>query len=704
MLSPARDRPIESPATANELASESVASGSVLFEPVLHPKVALATANIHDIAVLRDGTIACKTAGGIELFDGSLAPTGTSPAAGDGTIVELPDGRLVLGRKDTLSFHVGQRGEALTKVESSDDLSLFSRFVPTERGFLALAFNGFVVDDGGERRVVKLEGFTHYHGGVPWRGGAALFAFEGIALVGPDGTELRRTTARSPSYQLACADMLVAIDSSQVVVLDAELEVIATIEARVSSGEDLVAFRDGVVLRSYDEATNVTTFLYWRRDGGEQWSVRKPGLLAAPRVVGDRVVLVHYDGGVWIVDGDGTELGHVATKHYCGAVAALGDGIAISERETFGVVWWRPDGSTQQLEHDSAPETMRALSDGRLVTSDAHALLLWDGAGSAPERARVACPMPLEVPLVVQGSLLRVLGPGFFAIRTQNLTGQAQLLSPEAAWRLPLTRDEASTIAQALASRTHEGSPPSFEELAFVLGTTARQLSAAIRARKTALVPPRALPGFEYLGSFASSGALTVSDPCYLGKRAAPGFSLWKKVVGHDGLWHVFVRPDASDPRRNAELVTIHANGFDAVASEGIAMLGVDAGLMGVFDGKCPKPDLDKSIEEGTVAGQGAMVSSGYGDGMYPLFVGTVQGKVAKIRVHFTGEDAELDRSVLSKPQEAATPYSPKTTYVAGDAIAHPKFGTGTVVRLGTDGKIDVRFPDGIKTLVHARK
>ncbi len=674
---------------------------------MLHPKVTPATATIHDIAVLQDGTIACKTTSGIELFDSSLAPADGSPSSdASGELTELPDGRLLVGRKDSLTFHLGRRGEALAKIESSDDLSLFSRFIPTERGFLALAFNGFVVDEGGERRVVRLDGFTHYYGGVPWRGGAALFAFEGIAIVGPDGAELARTTERSPKSPLAGTDMLVAIDTREVVVLDGELKVIATIEASVSSGDDLVAFRDGFVIRSYDDEANVTTIQHWRLENAaavEQWSIRKPGLLASPHVAGDRVVLVHYDGGVWIVDGDGKELGHVATKKYCGAVAAFGDGVAISEREAFGAVWWRPDGSTQTLEHDTAPETMRTLPDGRLVTSDAHALLLWDAAVSAPERARVACPMPLEVPLLVNGSLLRVLGPGFFAIRTKTLTGQAQLMLPDSAWRPPLESDEASAIVKALAARTHEGTAPSFDELAFVLGTTARQLSAAVRARKSALMPPRPLPGFEYLGSFASSGALTVSDPCYLGKRASPGVSLWKKVVGHDGIWHVFVRPDPTDPRSNAELVTIHANGFDAVASEGIAMLGVDAGLMGVFDSKCPKPDLDKEIVEGTVAGQGAIVSSN-GDGMYPLFVGTVQGKVAKIRVHFLGGDAELDRTISSKPQEAATAYSPKATYAAGEAVAHPKFGTGTVVRLGTDGKIDVRFADGIKTLVHARK
>lgn len=47
--------------------------------------------------------------------------------------------------------------------------------------------------------------------------------------------------------------------------------------------------------------------------------------------------------------------------------------------------------------------------------------------------------------------------------------------------------------------------------------------------------------------------------------------------------------------------------------------------------------------------------------------------------------------------------YSAKATFVVGDVIAHPTFGQGRVVRLG-DGKIDVSFPDAVKTLVHAKK
>lgn len=49
-----------------------------------------------------------------------------------------------------------------------------------------------------------------------------------------------------------------------------------------------------------------------------------------------------------------------------------------------------------------------------------------------------------------------------------------------------------------------------------------------------------------------------------------------------------------------------------------------------------------------------------------------------------------------------ARPYSPKTTFAAGDALEHPSFGKGVVVSAQAD-KILVQFTDGERTLVHAR-
>ena len=63
------------------------------------------------------------------------------------------------------------------------------------------------------------------------------------------------------------------------------------------------------------------------------------------------------------------------------------------------------------------------------------------------------------------------------------------------------------------------------------------------------------------------------------------------------------------------------------------------------------------------------------------------------------------DLAITGKPVGTGSmkTYSAKATFAVGDSIAHPTFGTGTVVRVG-DGKLDVSFVDGTKTLVHAKK
>jgi hypothetical protein len=48
-----------------------------------------------------------------------------------------------------------------------------------------------------------------------------------------------------------------------------------------------------------------------------------------------------------------------------------------------------------------------------------------------------------------------------------------------------------------------------------------------------------------------------------------------------------------------------------------------------------------------------------------------------------------------------ARAYSPRETYAAGEVVAHPTFGQGTVVE-ARQGKIDVRFGKEMRTLLHA--
>lgn len=50
---------------------------------------------------------------------------------------------------------------------------------------------------------------------------------------------------------------------------------------------------------------------------------------------------------------------------------------------------------------------------------------------------------------------------------------------------------------------------------------------------------------------------------------------------------------------------------------------------------------------------------------------------------------------------EPARPYKPSEAYAAGEQITHARYGLGEIVNL-RDGKIDVRFDDGMRTLIHA--
>jgi hypothetical protein len=419
-------------------------------------------------------------------------------------------------------------------------------------------------------------------------------------------------------------------------------------------------------------------------------------------------------------------------------------------------VWWHPSKVTTTLEYDGSLAHAVTVPAG-LATSEDDVLHVWRTDVQGPESVPLVTDLPIGVPIVLDGSRLTVEGTQRFSLRVRYAWSKdSHSRSPQYnAWRTPTTRDEAVVIRDRLLARVFDGPLPEvaregtydectrrlaqmplaetvdlfgkslfasstldpetlpyviqarrafLDELADALGTSARQLLACLRARKTKLEPPRIALGFEYLGTFTTSGALVVADPCYLGRKSTPVFELTQKADGLEGLWHAFVRPHAGDADRNAELVAVHENAFDVYASDEIGSIGVDAGCVGVFDKQCPKPNLDYGIDEGIVSGLAVVVSSGYGDGMYPVFVGKSAGKVSKIRAVFIDDAPEVDHFVLQPAGAAAKPYNAKTKFAAGDTIDHVKFGLGAVVRVGADGKIDVRFTDGTRTLIHAKK
>jgi hypothetical protein len=250
---------------------------------------------------------------------------------------------------------------------------------------------------------------------------------------------------------------------------------------------------------------------------------------------------------------------------------------------------------------------------------------------------------------------------------------------------------------------------PFFTELGDALGVSARVLHAAVRARRFPLEPPRPIAGYEYLGSFLSEGKLDVADPCHLRKtsRMPPGvFSLSHPVEGLPGAWHVFVCNGSGDgANRTAELAVIHERGFETPATEPITSIGVDAGVAGVFDRACPSIDMEEDLAiEGLVHGLGAYARSGYGDGVYPVFAGRgagrSQGPVSKLRLSFLSERPQHDATM---PARASKRYAPSVTFAVGDSIEHPKFGTGSVLRVAGN-KIDVEFSGELRTLIHGKR
>ena len=703
---------------------------------MLRPHFALASARIHDVIARRAGGYAVATDTGIELFDDALAPAGRIAAKTYGKLAELTDGRFVM-HAPGLFVVTADRAE---QPEIGDFLQ---SIVITGDGFFAFGAACLVVDRAGARTRVELPRDRTNGGSAARRDGVAVAGIAGLTLLDVAGAEL----ARSEAIYLTKAPMIVG-DVIAVPGLPAAIHLFDDGARKI--GEIAIevgdrgarTFARGLLAHAADGFV-----VYLEPDTGawaERWRVPMPES-GDMFVAGEHVVIVGSTSAS-IVD----VAGNVRYTHetpwlraavpFAGGIALVGDGVA----------WWRDGEPVVELAHDTPPQVIRDVPAG-LVTTEDNVLFVWRTDAQGPEIANVTTDMPLGQPIVVDGQLLVIERTARFSILARTIHGMSVSLRPGThTWRPVATREEAMQVAERLIGRVFDGPmavvPAGddarrtlaqlpiadtvelqgramyaasslegpvleraawargafFDELATVLATKPRLLAAAIRARKLRLDPPRPAPGHDYLGTFTTSGALTVSDPAYVGRKNPPGaFSLSLKIKAVEGLWHVFVRPAAKDPNRNAELAVVHEDAYTTSASEPAGTIAVDSGCAGVFDRACPKRDDNMPVEEGVLGGLGALAWSGYGDGGYPVFIGRTAGKVTKIRISFIDDQPEIDRLIASS--SAAKPYSATAKFVVGEAIEHVKFGRGSVIRI-EDGKIHVRFADATRTLVHGRR
>lgn len=724
----------------------------------LRPHVVVAGAPIRDVVALANGGHALLTDAGIELRDAELRLRAT--IAGDS-----PGYRLKAGPGDRWLVHgwglsrlaEGTVGGGISRVDLGT--ARLRDLVVTESGFLAITTENVLADLGGSRMTVAADGRIE-HGGVAWRGGAAIAGRDGLAILDELGDVVARSSDVTLSGSPVALGTVIAAPTrgDDVALFDERARVVGRI-AEKAARDGITAFASGLLVCARDgddeDGWHVT---YWELLGGQAtraWSFTAAEMLQTPVVIGEWIVIASYETSVALVDHEGEVVDRLELPGRPRHFAAFAGGIALSADGSPDVLWWREGEAPVRLSHDAGVGVVRAGAAG-LVTVEGEALYLWRTDVQGPAPTYITPDVPLHTPIVIGGHRVVVEAAGRFSMRARADHGLFALRRG-ATWRLAATLEEATKIAGRLMSRQFDGPLPAvptdgpydettralaqlplaetvdlhgigmfaasrlepavrmrvgsarelfLAELAAALGTTPRVLRAAIRARNLALAPPQPVHGHEYLGSFTTTGELMVGDPCHIGRKVHPmmGFSLSVKVAAQAGAWHVFVRAGTGSARgRTAELAVVHESGFGVYASECIANFGVDSGTAGVFDRTCPKRDEHTPHEEGVIAGLGAVAWSGFGDGCYPAFAGRHGGRVVKLRLVFIADDPEVDLLIAAPNPAAAKRYAASARFELGDTIEHVKFGLGTVTRVDAGGKIEVKFADETRTLVHAR-
>ena len=61
------------------------------------------------------------------------------------------------------------------------------------------------------------------------------------------------------------------------------------------------------------------------------------------------------------------------------------------------------------------------------------------------------------------------------------------------------------------------------------------------------------------------------------------------------------------------------------------------------------------------------------------------------------------EKAIMGKSPDDFTGYHISESFRQGQLVRHKKFGDGVVIELLEDGKVQVLFEDGAKTLVHGR-
>lgn len=262
-------------------------------------------------------------------------------------------------------------------------------------------------------------------------------------------------------------------------------------------------------------------------------------------------------------------------------------------------------------------------------------------------------------------------------------------------------------------------------ELAAALSKSERVIRNALRRKDpTAHVPvcPWHLSTYEYMGAFRVDRGLIVADRCYVNHDH---ILLATRTPALTGTWHAYLRYDPDFEGRTVSILVVHENHFERAKEPGepIGHFGVDAGCGVIVDQRVlENAELLHALtqtsdwDEGMIDDCGVFAYTYDGDGMYSVRGIRHGGDIVAIRANVS-RDKDYDYHIPPPPEEytksldeamaaagPAEPYAITATFVVGDRVTHKKFGEGLVTKIIDAGKVEISFPDGVKTLVQGQK
>jgi hypothetical protein len=232
---------------------------------------------------------------------------------------------------------------------------------------------------------------------------------------------------------------------------------------------------------------------------------------------------------------------------------------------------------------------------------------------------------------------------------------------------------------------------------------------------------PEDFKDHDYMGSFTVGDELIVADRCHIASDAPTSLT----IAALPGTWHLYIRHEnLRDISGN--IFAVHDEHFRVATVDGdeLGTIDVDSGNVMIVDGSAKKQaaKLEEGRDdwqEGVVDDIGGFAKTVTKTGKFAVRLYRRDDRAVVVRASLAGPE----RAYFSTPAAKAAPtakyakahatrmaaggtaqdYSPKTLFAVGDLVTHPKFGEGVVNAVLGDGKVQIDFADGPRTLVHGR-